>query len=228
MRDGVVRRPKRPPAHQRHLRRQLVGHRVDAGDVERLLHGHGRQDARQRPRQQRLSRPRWADHQHVVLPGSRHLESALDMLLTLDLAHVGLHFDRGLVRRDVGRRRDAPGPVDMREELGQRGYRQHLQVRDQGRFGSVHLRYEDALIAHLPRRSRHRQHPAHMPHAAVQRKLPHHQRAFPAVGRQLTGRDQDPQRDRQVVGRTFLAHGRRRQVDDQRLAREVQPRVFDG
>jgi len=51
------------------VRRELVGDGVDAGDIQRLVDGHARQDARHGPRQQRLARAGRADHQHVMPTG---------------------------------------------------------------------------------------------------------------------------------------------------------------
>ncbi len=40
VRDGVVRHPEWPVADQRRVPGQLVGHRVDARHVQRLVDGH--------------------------------------------------------------------------------------------------------------------------------------------------------------------------------------------
>ena len=85
VRDGVVRRPERPPAQQRPPARQLAGDRVQLGHLQRLLGPQGRQEPRQRPRQQRLAGPRRPDHQHRVAPGRGDLQGPLGVLLP---AHV--------------------------------------------------------------------------------------------------------------------------------------------
>jgi len=48
-----------------------------------------------------------------------------------------------------------------------------------------------------------------------------------AAGKQLVGGEQHTESDGQVVGRAFLAHGGRDQVDDRAPARERLPGVLD-
>ena len=64
-----------------------------------------------------------------------------------------------------------------------------------------------------------------MPHCAVQRELSDRQAAIQAAGRQLVGGEQHAERDWQVVGWAFLAHGGGGQVDDHAPARERLPGV---
>ena len=165
---------------------------------------------------------------HVVHPGSRHLQRALDVLLTFDLGKIGLHVDRQVFWLDRRLGRDLQRAGQVRDQGGQSRNRDDLQVGDQGRFGCICKRSKDALEALLAGQSRHRQHAAHMPHAAIQRKLAHHQRPLHAFVRELTAGDQRPQGNGQIVGRTFFAHRGRRQVDSQTLAREKHPGIFDG
>ncbi len=54
-RDGVVRGAERAPRDQRTARVEQPGHRVDAGDLDRLVQGQRRQDAGQAAREHRLA-----------------------------------------------------------------------------------------------------------------------------------------------------------------------------
>ena len=90
VRDGVVRGAERALLDQRYVRRELVGHRIDAGHIQRFVDAHARQDARHRARQQGLARSGGPDKKYIMRTGRRHLQGALDMLLAFDLAEVGL------------------------------------------------------------------------------------------------------------------------------------------
>jgi hypothetical protein len=57
MADGVMRGAERPVLDQGRIRGKLVGHRVNAGDVQGLVDGHARQDARHGARQQGFASP---------------------------------------------------------------------------------------------------------------------------------------------------------------------------
>ena len=76
-------------ADERDVGGQLVGDRVDAGDVQRFVDGHARQDAGQGARQQGLASAGRADHEDVMPTSGGHFQGTLDVFLTLDLAEVG-------------------------------------------------------------------------------------------------------------------------------------------
>ena len=65
--DGMVGEAEWVVAQQWCLRRELVGHGIDAGHVQRLINGHFQQDARQVVCQQSFTRAGWAHHQAVLL-----------------------------------------------------------------------------------------------------------------------------------------------------------------
>ena len=85
----MVRRAEGPGADERDIRRQLVGDGVDAGHIQGFVDGHARQDGGQRAGQQGLARARRANHQHIMHPGGRDFEGALDVLLAFDFAEIG-------------------------------------------------------------------------------------------------------------------------------------------
>ena len=79
---GVMGRTEGPTDQQWLFRRQHPHHRVYLGHLKRLLPGHVRQDRRQPLAEHALAGARWADHQHVMASGSRHLQRPLHVLLT--------------------------------------------------------------------------------------------------------------------------------------------------
>jgi hypothetical protein len=70
---GVVRSAEWAVLNQGRIRRKLVRHRVNTGDVQGLVDGHARQDARHGARQQGLAGPGRPDHQHVRAKRQLHL-----------------------------------------------------------------------------------------------------------------------------------------------------------
>ncbi len=89
--DGVVRGAEGAALEQRNAVRQRVSDGVDAGDVQRLLQGHVGQDGGQGARHERFASTRRADHQQIMSAGRGDLESTLYVLLSLDLAEIGLY-----------------------------------------------------------------------------------------------------------------------------------------
>jgi hypothetical protein len=74
IRDGVMRRAKRPVGEQAGARRQQADDRVDRRDFERLVEGERRQDSRHAPGHHRLAGAWRSDQQQVVSTGGRDLE----------------------------------------------------------------------------------------------------------------------------------------------------------
>ncbi len=223
--DGVVRGAEGAVADQRHIRRELVGHGVDARHIQGFVDGHARQDARQGARQQGLAGAGRTDHQDVVPAGRGHFQGALDVLLAFDLAE----------NRSAGCRADSSGVTGGWGVMGAapRRWAYRLARDATGITSRSGIRAASAASAWGTKmrlkpcwrgRGCHGQHAAHVAHAAIQRELAHHQRLVQALGWELPGGDQHPQGDGQVVGRAFLAHRSRRQVDGQALARVMQAR----
>ena len=69
----MVRGAEGPVLDQGRVRRELVGDRIDAGHVQRLIDRHARQDARPGARQQGLAGARRTDHSHVRDKRQLHL-----------------------------------------------------------------------------------------------------------------------------------------------------------
>ena len=110
----------------------------------------------------------------------------------------------------------------MLVQIRQRSDRDDLQIRDQGSFGRVHLRDKHALEALGTCCGSHRQDAARVANHPVQRKLPDDDRVFHSALRQKPGQEHYAERDRQVVGGTFLAHRSRSEIDHHAMTREIQ------
>ena len=169
----------------------------------------------------------WTQHQYIVTACSGDLEGAFDVFLSLDLAEIRGGEQRLELCASSLVGLDAAAAGEMLVKIRKRFDGDDLQVRDQGRFGRVHFGNEHALEAVEAGSGCHRQHPARMAHHSIQRELADHDRAFDAVLWKKACQDDDPQRDRQVVSRTFLTDRGRRQIDHHPVTREIQTRVLD-
>ncbi len=95
-------------------------------------------------------------------------------------------------------------------------------------FGGIHFRDEHALVSIGASRGGHRQNPACMTDDSIQGKLAddegivHH-----IVGKKIC-KDDDTQRDGEVVGGTFLADHGRREIDNDAMTGKMQTRILDG
>jgi hypothetical protein len=84
--NSMVRRPERPRRDERVVLPKLPGDAVNLGRLQRFVERHIGDYCREPFREHRLPGAGRADHQHVVPAGGRHLERALHVLLTFDLA----------------------------------------------------------------------------------------------------------------------------------------------
>jgi len=149
------------------------------------------------------------------------------VLLSFDFLEIHRAGGGGRRRLAVLDRLDRNHPGQVIDQHCQRLNRDDLDLRDQGGFAGVDRR-DQQLAKTLPvSQGRHREHPAYVPHRAVERQLADDQCRFEPLGFELPGGRQRSQGDRQVVGRPFLAQRRRRQVDRQALARKDQAGVLD-
>ena len=104
--DGVVRRTEWAVADERCAGRELIGHRVDAGNFKSFIDGHLWQDTGQGAGEQGFPGTGWPLHEHIVSSCCCNFECALDVFLAFDFCKVcggekgrGA-FARGLVRFD--------------------------------------------------------------------------------------------------------------------------------
>ena len=116
----------------------------------------------------------------------------------------------------------------MGQQIGEAGDRQDLQPTNQRRLARVVHRDDHPPQAARPRQRRHRQDPVDVAHRPIQAQFADDQRLrqqFRDPAPHLAGGDQDPERDRQVVGRAGLADVGRREIDRHPPVREPRPGV---
>ncbi len=229
----MVRRAERAVFDQRHVRRQLIRHRVDPRDVERLIEGEARQNGGKGPRKKRLAGARRADQQHVVSAGGRHLERAFGMFLPADFFQC--RVSRGSVipvqrirvvhLQGLGRL-DHAFSGEVADECGDMLDGENLQIGDQRRFAGIAGRDEHTLKPQPAGEHGHRKHAAHMADRSVEREFSDHQRCLQLETGDLVRCHQEPERDRQIVSRPLLAQVGRREVDRHPPVRERQAGVL--
>ncbi len=224
----MVRRPERPLADQRRLRRQQPSRAIDARYLQRLVKVHRRQDRWHRPRQQGLAGARRPRHHEVMGAGGGHLHPPLHMLLPADVGEVR---QRTVVleREGVGiaiQPLDRNIPGEVVHEIRQRPYRIHFDPSDQCRLPRIHLRHERTPEPLVRGQRHHGDDPGRMPQDPVERQLTDEDRILD-IGHDLVGRDQDAHRNRQVVRRPGLLDVRRRQVHGDLPVRHLTAGVAD-
>ena len=171
-RDRVMRRPERPPGDQR-LAAEQARDAVHSRRLQRLLERRRRQDRGHAAREHRLAAAGRPDHQHVMTAGRRHLERALERVVTADLGQVDLLLVRRLEHRpgiDV----DPGWPPAAREEVGQLAHRLHaddVQALDQRGLGRIGGRDHQPLPPGPLRPVGECQRAAHGPYRAVEPEL---------------------------------------------------------
>ena len=217
----MMRRPERPPVGQLAVG-ERAGDRVDQRDLEQLGRGQWRQNRGQARGQHRLAGAGRPVEQQRVRPGGGDLERALGALLALDVGEVGQRAGRLADRRARAAHHLRAGKVVG--ELDQRARRQHVHVgRGPRRLGPRLLRADQAEAASVGGHRR-GQHADDGGERAIQRQLAEHDVGRQHVGRQGADRRHDAERDRQVVMTALLGQVGGREVDDDALGRQRQPR----
>ena len=223
-RHRVVRRPERPSVDQPSV--EESGHGVQLGHLERLVTRHRRQDRRKPPGEHRLARTGWSDHEDVVSPGGRHLESPAGLPLTPDLGEI----DRMPRVRAPGRRLGhgrLPRPSQEPDHLPERSRADDLEIVHQRRLGRVRRRHDHASQSRTGRSDRHRQHAGGRDQAAPERELAGEGPPLEPRGGHLRGGREHPQRDRQVEAGAVLAERARREVHHDATQRPFQASALD-
>ena len=147
VRDGVMRRAKRPLAEQAHAGRQRAGDRMDRRALQRFVERQRRQDRSQPPRQHRLAGAGRARQQQVVAAGRRDFERAAREQLP---AHVG-KIAFACVRRCRGGAADRRRalrlvrPVQRIDRFRQRARDADVETLDDARLGGVLWRQQQPL-----------------------------------------------------------------------------------
>ena len=153
-----------------------------------------------------FSRPRAADHQHMVPPGGSDFQRPLCPFLTLDIAHVAaLGCCQNLARLGGGNRGLAGV---MAHHIMQRTCCNNLCRADPGRLGSTGARtQQDAVVFGGGHRCR--QGTDHRHEGAIQRKLTQGEGAVDGILRKDVQCRQQGNGDGQVEMRAFLGQVRR-------------------
>ncbi len=226
VRHRVVRRAKRPDAHDGVVRRREAEDGIDLRGLDHFGAVHRRQNGRQALGEHGLARARRADEQDVVPAGGGHLERALDVLLRLDLGEIDREARLGLeLRRRHGR--DALVPAQMVHELGNVLDRVDGHPVGKGGLGRVARRDEELTDADLLGRERHRERAGDGADVPREADLAEKRRR----GRRLADLPrgaQDAQQHRQVIERAGLARVRRGEVHRQTADRELHAVGLDG
>jgi hypothetical protein len=81
----MVRRTEGAVAHQRLAGGELVGHRVNAGHIQRFFDSQFRQNAGHGAGDERSAGAGRTAHQHVMAPGCGYFKGTFYMFLALDL-----------------------------------------------------------------------------------------------------------------------------------------------
>ena len=190
---GGAKRPRAPAAGIK----AVVTDGVHRGTLQRLLFGHGREDAWQAAGQHALAGAGGADHQQVVAAGGGDFQCPLGVVLAVNLTQIGaaaLH-----VRRDgwaVPLQELAP--VEMGTYVQQVARPVDTGAGDDG--GLVGILYRDDEGATVALRGQGGgQGPLDGPQLAAQGQLPGELIVVQGLARNLAGGGQQPQGNGQVI-----------------------------
>ena len=148
--DCVMRGAKGAGANQRANAVELAGNRIDAGDLERFTQARRGQNRRQGARHQSLAAAGRADHANVVAACTSDLKGALCVFLTADVLEID-GVDDLLLDAEVGRvlAGDLLLSGQMAHDVVEMGDGEDVDTFDEGGFGCVGLRNEEAAVAAL-------------------------------------------------------------------------------
>ena len=195
-----------PPGQQGVLRVRQSRHGPDAGDLQRLLPAHVRQDGGQPLCQHGLARAGGADHQQVVAAGGGDLQGPLHVLLAHHVPQVR-HGAVVLPRRP----RRSGGEGSLPPQVAHQG--RHIrhpvdgEALRQGGLGGVLRRNEQLPHAGLPGRQGHGQHAGHAPQGPGEGQLPDEGRVRRGRGQLPAGGEQAHEDGQVVHGPRLLLPG---------------------
>ena len=218
-RRGVVGGAERPAADEAPGDR-FAGGGVDAGDLERLGGGQGRQDGAQSPGEHRLAGAGRAAEQQVVAAGGRDLERLAG---ERQPPHVG-EVDQLVVAEcrfevtvGVGRGRVPVGPgllaLQARPELAEGACRPHPHAADQLGLGGVGDGHDHGADPGTRERVDERKGARHRADRAVEAELPEHRDAVEHTGRERVVGSEQTERDRELEPGAGLADAAGGEVD---------------
>lgn len=103
----------------------------------------------------------------------------------------------------------------------------NLKIRDQSCFRRIAFRDEHPLESIGACNCGHRQNSARVTDDAVKREFANDKRALHGFRLEAAGKDDHAKRDGQVIGRTFLADGGRRKIDNDSMTGKMQTGILD-
>src|SRR6185369_15864952 len=206
---------ERSAGHQGLAGRKQPYDAVDLGRLQGFLQGERRQDGCQAFGQHRFAGSGRPDKQDVVTAGGGNFQGALYRFLAFDFGEIVLVIV-GVLENAVD---IDPGGRDFQfafEEAG--GFAQvadgnDLQTVDDGGFGRVFGRDEDAGLSLRLGRQRDRQNPFDGADGASEGEFADHDEIIELVGFDLSAGGEHADRDRQVEARAFLFYISGRKVD---------------
>ena len=222
-RDRVVGSPERTLGRKPAVAKP--DHALDTRDLDRLFVRRRRQDPRHAPREHRLADARWADHEDVVAAGGRDLERSPRVGLAAHVRQVRAVL-RALRRRRGARRRRAPPPREQVDHPAHARNAQDLEALHQRRLGRVLDRDDQALEGGTARSLGDSDRARYRAERAAQRELAAQGDRREAVARDLIGRREEGDREREVEARARLAQVGRGEVCGYPLERELESRVL--
>ena len=160
-----------------------------------------------------------------------YLESPLYVFLPFDIGKIEIERSIGPAELLAGvhhRGRGMRVAGEKIDYLGEAFHPIHLQIIDYGGFESVGLGQNDSFQFPGSRHDGHGEHPFYGEQGAVEAHFSHYQIVAEAVGPDLAVGGKYAQRDREVVGRSFLLHVARCQVDNHLFARKFVAGLLNG
>ena len=231
------------PAHQRHraggvvrgaggaqapfLRVKAPGQAGHGGALQRLLLGHGGQQAAKALGQHGFTGPRWPHQQQAVPASGGNLQGAFGLHLALHIGQIGAAgaVDGGL-RGDALPAFAAGLAQQMRHHIEQMRRTKHLGGGGQSGFAGTVQGQNQALIAAVQAAD---QAAAHRAQGTREGQLPGKLPAVQSLQRNLPAGGQNPQRNRQVKAARILGQVGRGQIDgDALVVGKLQPAVLQS
>ena len=161
--------------------------------------------------------------------GRGDLQAALDVLLALHIGEIIAPVKRLLHVSVSGLRQDRDLAGEVIDQVSQGVNREDLNAAYHRRLRRIDRRHERTAETLGGAGRDHGDDPGDMPHHAIERQLPDDQRVVQQWrGRRLLTRDEDPERDGQVVGGTGLLQVCRGKVHGDPTQGKLATRVANG
>ena len=220
---------KRPLHDNPFLLADQAGHAIDPGGLQGLVQGQVRHDGRQATGHHGLAAAGWTFEEEIMAACRRNFERPFGVLLSLDLAEVGVKTLAALEKTlQIDPLRGNVDNIGQKiNGLVQMGHRDDVNpLNDRGLAGILLRHHHPGQILSAGGEDD-GQHPRHRPHPTVQGEFADQQIAAQLEVRDgAAGRD-DAYRNRQIIAGAGLAQIGRGQVDRNPVGRELIAAVFD-